>query len=99
VEPEPLLSDLSAVERLDVWIQLLNEQESSEARSRMDDSVVSWEEGPDGARVYVQGAGRRLEITPGIIRELADELHVDLAPLIERALDDRRREDNPGWSP
>jgi hypothetical protein len=85
MEPDPL-SGLSAEERLELLMLLLDERHAREPvdeRHAREPGSVSWT-GPDNAREYLEHIFEKLGVTPELIHEIADELHVDLALILDR---------------
>ena len=85
MEPDPLLSDLSAEERLELCALMIDERDARE-------QVVY---APPSVRGVLLNILRSLEPTAETIRELAAEAHVDLAPLVDRVRDHGKRGANP----
>ena len=78
MEPDPL-SGLSAEERLELWMLLLDERHAR----RPEPGSLSWT-GPDNTREYLEHIFEKSGVTPEDIRGLANELQVDLEPLVRR---------------
>ena len=77
MEADPLLSALSIEEREELCLAIIDEGNAREGRASGD---------PSGRRMILNIL-RKLGLTPEIIRGLADEAHVDVAPLVERIRD------------
>jgi hypothetical protein len=77
MEPDPLLSALSTEEREELCLAIVDQLNAREGRASGDPS----------RRRMILNILRKLGLTPETIRGLAEEAHVDLAPLVERIRD------------
>ena len=80
MEPDSRLSGLSEDERLEVYVLLLEEWQAREPEMGADHRPGNARTG----RRMLLNILRKLGPTTEMIRELADELHVDVAPILDR---------------